>query len=198
MDTNIKIGVIIGSVREGRFAEKPALWIADEARKLPAAQVDVIDLKEVALPTYATGGYPSMVADGNYGSEVVNAFAKRIAAADAFIIVSPEYNHGYSSALKDALDSIWKEWNEKPVAFVGYGNVGGARAIEQLREVAVELEMAPIRIAVHLPSDVHRAVAQATSPVDPALFAPVDKKKDDMLAQLMRWSKALKAMRAAK
>jgi len=193
-DATIKIGVIIGSVREGRFGDKPAHWIFEEARKIAGVEAELIDLKEIKLPTYATGGYPSAVQDGNYGSDKLNAFAKSIGSADAFIIVSPEYNHGYSSALKDALDSIYKEWNNKPVAFIGYGSVGGARAIEQLREVSVELQMAPIRNAVHLPGDVYGAAVQATLG-DAKPFAPVAEKATGMLTQLLWWAKALKAAR---
>ena len=193
-DTNIKIAVIIGSVREGRFGDKPAHWIFGEAKKLPGVEVELIDLKEIKLPTFATPGYPSAIQDGNYGNEKLNAFAKSIGSADAFIIVSPEYNHGYSSALKDALDSVYKEWNNKPVAFIGYGSIGGGRAIEQLREVSVELQMAPIRNAVHLPGDVYGAAMKAVLG-DATPFAPVAEKATGMLTQLLWWAKALKAAR---
>ena len=191
---NIQIAVIIGSIREGRFADKPAAWIAGEAGKLSGVEVDVIDLKEVKLPTFAMPGYPSAIQDGNYGNDAVNGLAKRIAAADAFIIVSPEYNHGYSSALKDAFDSLYKEWNNKPVAFVGYGSVGGARAVEQMRAVSIELQMAPIRNAVHLPGDVYMA-AMKTSHADMSAFAPVAEKAQGLLTQLLWWARALKAAR---
>jgi NAD(P)H-dependent FMN reductase len=195
MYTKIKIAVIIGSIREGRYADKPAHWIAEEAKKLEGAEVELLDLKDIKLPQFASPGYPSQIKDGNYGNDVINAFAKKIAAADAFIIVSPEYNHGYSGALKDALDSVYLEWNNKPVSFIGYGSVGGGRVIEQLREVAVELQMAPIRTAVHLPTEVYMATMKETAPANPALFAPVAEKGTAMLTQLMWWAKALKAAR---
>ena len=195
MDTNtIKIAVIIGSIREGRFADKPATWIAEIVKQKAGVEVDMIDLKEVGLPTFATPGYPSAVQDGNYGSEIANTFAKRIGAADAFIIVSPEYNHGYSGALKDAFDTVYKEWNNKPVAFIGYGSLGGGRAVEQMRTVSIELQMAPIRNAVHLPGDVYGAAMKA--PIgDASVFTPVTEKAEGMLTQLLWWAKALKAAR---
>ena len=194
MENNIKIGVIIGSIREGRFGDKPAHWIVGEAKKMPGVEVELIDLKELKLPTYATGGYPSAVQDGNYGSDIINAYAKTIGGLDAFIIVTPEYNHGYSSALKNAIDPIYKEWNNKPVAFIGYGSALGARAVEQLREVAVELQMAPIRAAVHIPHDVYSAASQAALG-DATPFAPIAEKATTMLTQLLWWAKALKVAR---
>jgi NAD(P)H-dependent FMN reductase len=194
MDT-IKVAVIIGSIREGRFADKPAHWIADEAKKLAGVEVELLDLKDIKLPIFASPGYPSAVKDGNYGNDIINGFAQKIAAADAFIIVSPEYNHGYSSALKDAFDSVYHEWNNKPVAFVGYGSVGGARAVEQMRTVSIELQMAPIRNAVHLPVEVFRAAMMAPAPVDPSVFAPAAEKAAGMIEQLLWWAKALKAAR---
>ena len=192
---SIKIGVIIGSVRDGRFGDKPAAWIFNEAKRLEGVEAELIDLKQVKLPTYATAGYPSAVKDGNYGSDVVSGFAKRIEACDAFIIVTPEYNHGYSSALKDALDSIYREWNNKPVAFVGYGSAMGARAIEQLRQVAIELQMHPTRNTVHIPGDVYAAAMNAATAGDGAAFAPLAEKAAGMLTQLLWWARALKAAR---
>ena len=193
-NTKIKIQVIIGSIRPDRFADKPAAWITEAAKKIEGAEVEVIDLKDHPVPQFASPGYPSSVKDGNYGNEMINAFAKKIGAADAFIIVTPEYNHGYPGALKDALDSVYMEWNKKPVAFVAYGSALGARAVEQLRQVVVELQMAPMRAAIHLPSDVFMAVSK--EPTNLALFDPVAPKAADMLNQLMWWAKALKTARS--
>lgn len=90
------------------------------------------------------------------------------------IVVSPEYNHGYSAVLKNAFDHIYPEWARKPIGFVGYGNAGSARAIEQLRQVAVELQMWPIKAAIHIPTDVYLAVMkQQPVPPDPAVFDPL-------------------------
>ncbi len=97
---------------------------------------------------------------------------------------SPEYNHGYPAVLKNALDHSFVEWQRKPVAFVGYGNVGGARAIEQLRQVVVELEMVPLRHAVHILPEVVRVAREAARPVDPAVFASLEARADLLAADL--------------
>src|SRR5207244_1039413 len=117
---------------------------------------------------------PARVTDGDYGNPLANRWAAKVAEADGFVFIAAEYNHGYTAALKNALDWIYREWRRKPVAFVGYGNAGGARAIEQLRQVAVELHLAPLKAAVHLPAEVYRATAKETAPADPAHFAPVE------------------------
>jgi NAD(P)H-dependent FMN reductase len=111
-------------------------------------------------------------------------------------MVGPEYNHGYSAVLKNAIDWVFREWGKKPVTFVGYGNAGGARAIEQLRQVAVEMDMVPIRQAVHLPVEVYRAVMGVTAPADPALFEPVERLVGPMIDALVWWARALKTARA--
>ncbi|MBI3966262.1 MAG: NAD(P)H-dependent oxidoreductase [Chloroflexi bacterium] len=119
-------------------------------------------------------------------------------AADGYVIVTPEYNHGYPAALKNALDHTFVEWHRKPVAFVGYGGVGGARAIEQLRQVVVELEMAPLRHAVHILPEVMWEALAAASPVDPAVFASLEARADLLAEDLVWWARALAAARAAR
>jgi len=110
---------------------------------------------------------------GQYDDEGVQRWADRIADGDAFVIVSPEYNHGYPAVLKNAIDYIYPEWVNKPVGFVSYGNAGGARAAEQLRQVAIEMQMWPIRSAIHLPVAVYMAVMHESVPVSPELFKPL-------------------------
>ena len=116
---------------------------------------------------------------GKYANEIVKTWAEKINEGDAFIIVTPEYNHGYPAVLKNALDSIFQEWNKKAVGFVSYGNAGGARSVEQLRQVVIELQMVPIRNAVHISSEIYRAVMNEKVPVNPELFKglrnPVDR-----------------------
>ena len=97
----------------------------------------------------------------------------KITDGDAFIIISPEYNRGYTAVLKNALDSIFPEWNDKAVGFIGYGSVGGARAIEQLRQVVVELKMVPIRLSLHLPGEIFLATMNEQAPLDPEIFRPM-------------------------
>ena len=113
-------------------------------------------------------------------------------------MLTPEYNHGYSAVLKNAIDYVGaKGWAKKAVAFVSWGSVGGARAIEQLREVAVELQLAPIRASVHIPWPTYLAVAGEATRVKPELFAPVNDAKDALLADIIWWGNALKVAREA-
>ncbi len=146
-----KIKIILGSTRPNRVSEKLVPWINENLAD-KGTELEVLDLRNYPMPFYDQPMPPSLVKDGQYGNEMVRAWASKIKEADAFLIVSPEYNHGYSAVLKNALDSVYAEWNGKPIAFVSYGSVGGARAVEQLRQVAIELQMLPIRSAVHIPS----------------------------------------------
>lgn len=143
----LKIKVILGSIREGRFGEKPAKWIFEKA-KAKGLDVELLDLKDYPLPVFAEGQLPAMVS-GNYPNEVAKTWAAKIGEADGFIFVTPEYNHGYPSSLKNALDFIYGEWINKPAAFVGYGANGGVRSVEQLKQVVnSNLRMHPVPMGV--------------------------------------------------
>jgi NAD(P)H-dependent FMN reductase len=192
-----KILVILGSTREGRYGDKPADWITGQLAADPRFDPELVDLRDWPLPMFDQPRSPTRVTDGNYGNELANRWGPKVASADGYVIIAAEYNHGYTAALKNALDWVYREWNRKPVTFVGYGNAGGARAIEQLRQVAIELEMAPIRRAVHLPLDVFRATMKLAGPVDPALFAPAEPAAKLMLDDLAWWTAALAKARAA-
>ena len=142
-----RIGIIIGSTREGRFGEKPANWIHAIAKKRADLAVELIDLRDLALPFFNEPASPAWAPVKN---EAAQRWAEKLATLDGLIAVTPEYNHGASAVLKNAFDYAYREFNRKPIAFVGYGGVGAARAVEQLRLVAVELQMAPVRNAVHI------------------------------------------------
>ncbi len=190
MEKSLHIAVIIGSTRPNRFSEKPAQWIFNEVQKIDGVTAELLDLRDHPLPFFDQPESPSRVQDGNYGSDVVNKWAKKIAAADGFVIVSPEYNHGTSGVLKNALDSVYAEWNNKAVSFVSYGSVGGARAVEQLRLNAIELQMAPVRASVHIPGSIvwgsgWNAEAEES----------MKRSADTMLDQLVRWGHAMKTVR---
>lgn len=190
----LKIKVIIGSVRAGRFAEKAAKWVTGELGKQPSIEAELLDLKDYPLPFFDEPVSPSYAKDG-YDNETYKKWRAKIAEADGFVMVAPEYNHGYSAVLKNALDWVYYEWNRKPVGFVSYGSALGARAIEQLREVAVELQMAPIRHAIHIPTDVYLAASQKE--YEPALFAPSEKAVAPFVENLVWWGAALKRARTA-
>lgn len=188
----IKIEVIIGSTREGRFGDKPAKWIFDMLSKKERVEAELIDLRDWPLPFFNEAVSPSMN-QGKYANELAAKWAEKVGEADGYIIVTPEYNHGYSAVLKNAIDYVYNEWNNKPVAFVGYGSMGGARAIEQLREVAVELQMTPIRSAVHIPGFWN--YLDENSNLKTGSF---DKAAEGMIDQLIWWAQALKSARSAK
>lgn len=191
---NLHVKVIVGSTREGRFSDKAAAWIAEELKKQEAVAVEVLDLRDYPLPFYSDPISPAMVKDGAYSNEMVRKWSAKIREADAFIIVTPEYNRGTSGVLKNALDWLYQEWNKKPVAFVSYGSVGGARAVEQLRLTAIELQMAPIRMAVHIPGDQFLPVLLGKASASD-LFASMSKQAEAMIMQLLWWAYVLKNAR---
>lgn len=189
----LNIKVIAGSTREGRFSDKAAAWIAEEIKKQEEVMVEIIDLHDYDMPFFNESISPSFKQEP-YKNEAVARFTKKIEEGDAFVMVTPEYNHGTSGVLKNALDWVYQEWNNKPVAFVSYGSVGGARAVEQLRLNAIELQMAPIRNAVHIPGEQYFPVAFGKAEVKD-LFASQTKKVEAMATQLLWWTRALKKAR---
>lgn len=142
-----KIGIVIGSTRQNRFGDKPAQWIAAIAKERTDLDFELIDLRDFPMPYFDEVRSPAWAPSQN---EVAQRWQKKVDSLDGFIFTAAEYNRGPTAVLKNALDYAYKEWNQKAVAFVGYGGVGGARAVEQLRLHAVELQMAPIRTAVHI------------------------------------------------
>ena len=198
-ESQIKIKVIIGSTRKNRFSDKPGHWIYTEAKN-KTDEVEILDLRDYPMPFYNEPVSPAM-SGGKYSNEIVNKWSEKIMDGDAFIIVTPEYNHGYPAVLKNALDSIFPEWNRKAVGFVSYGNAGGARSVEQLRQVVIELQMVPIRRAIHIPVDVYMAVMNEKVPVDPDLFKPLRDRLDRIevfLTELISMAKTLKVAREQK
>jgi NAD(P)H-dependent FMN reductase len=197
VEPTIGIKIIIGSTRPNRFSEKPARWIYEETRKKDGIVAELLDLRDYPMPFLDQPISPA-VSGGKYENSIVKAWAEKIKDGDAFIVVTPEYNHGYPAVLKNALDSIFPEWNKKPVGFVAYGNAGGARSVEQLRQVVIELQMLPIRNAIHIPSDIYRAVMNETLPVNPELFKglrnPLDR-VELFLNELIWNARALKTAR---
>ena len=192
----LKIGVILGSVRQGRFGDKPAQWIFDELKKRNSVEATFLDLKDFNLPNFDQPVSPAWISEP-FKQENVARWTKAIGAQDGFIIVAPEYNRTVGGAMKNAFDWVYPEWNRKAVGFVGYGGTGGARAVEHMRNIAVELQMAPVRQGVHIMWDTMAPLMQATAPVDPSKFAPVQQTADVMIDELLWWSGALKDAREA-
>ncbi len=189
----LKIAVIIGSVRQNRFSEKTAKWIFELAKK-KEADVELLDLKDYPMPFLEDATPPSMVKDGNYSNPVVKKWAHKVKEFDAFILATPEYNHSTSGVLKNAIDQIFSEWNNKAIAFISHGSAaGGSRAVEHLRQISIELQMAPIRTGVHISNYWTGMDEKGTFN-----FAPYEQAAEGMIMQLLWWGHALKAARAEK
>jgi NAD(P)H-dependent FMN reductase len=184
-----RIGIILGSTRPGRNGEAVAKWVLENATQRTDAEFELVDLADFPLPHLDEPVPPSMA---QYTKPHTIAWAEKIASYDGFVIVTPEYNHTTSGVLKNALDYLFAEWNNKAVGFVGYGAVGGARAIENLRLIAGELMMADVRAAVTL--------FLASDFVNYSQFTPQPQQAAQLgvvLDQTVAWSKALEPVRNA-
>ena len=180
-DTPVRIGIILASVREGRRGEAFARWIRELLAERPDVEVELLDLLEWSLPPYRHPTPPN-AAEKSYPEGSLEArWRDRIAALDGFVIVTPEYNHSFPGALKNALDTVYTPWNHKPVAFVSYGGfAAGARAVEHLRLSAVELRMVPVRDEVNVRLPGYVADAQGR-PADPLYARKAQATLDDVL-----------------
>lgn len=146
----VHIKIITGSVRPGRFNTQPALWVAGIAKQRTDTEVEFLDLAEINLPFLDEPASPK---EQKYTQAHTKQWSLKIAEADGFVFVTPEYNHSFSPVLKNAIDYLFYEWNYKPVVFVSYGSLaGGARAVEHLRSVVAELKMYDLREQVMLPN----------------------------------------------
>jgi NAD(P)H-dependent FMN reductase len=189
------IKIILGSTREGRFSDKAGAWIKGELDKVAGVEAEVLDLRDYPMPFFSEAETPSYKSKP-YAEPTVVRWTAKIAEGEAYVIVAPEYNHGYPAVLKNALDWVYQEWNNKPVAFVSYGSAMGARTVEQLRQVAVELQMAPIRNALHMPYDIIVAIGKGVPAAE--AFAPYVERLGGLSSQLLWWGRALKVAREAK
>lgn len=186
-ETPLRVLVIVGSIREGRFGPVPAHWFARHAADRPDLEVHVVDLAENPLPMVLSDG------DGNL-PPVVTDVGRELAAADAVVVVTPVYNRGYPASLKNAIDWFHDEWAATPVGFVSYGGrTGGVEAVEQLRTVFVELHTMTIRNVLSFP-DFWEHFTDAGRPVDPRHTAAA---ADGFLDQLTWWARALREARRA-
>jgi NAD(P)H-dependent FMN reductase len=181
VDTPLRLEVIVASIRPERFAPVVADWFVRTAGSRPEFDTGVMDLLDIPLPP-----------DLSETPETAD-FRQRLAAADAFVAVTSEYNHGYPASLKTALDSAKHEWRAKPIGFVSYGGLsGGLRAVEQLRQVVAEIHMVSVRESVSF----HRARKRFDADGNTTDGAAIDA-ADRMLTQLAWWGRALSAARAA-
>jgi NAD(P)H-dependent FMN reductase len=194
----IKLGIIIGSSRPNRRAPIAARWVAEAAGRHAAivseeASVQTIDLADHSLPLLDE---PSLPIRADYRQPHTQRWAAAIDACDGFIIVTPEYNHSFPAALKNAIDFLFREWNDKAAGFVGYGGLGAARAVEQLRPVLAEVKVATVRTQVVLSKYTDLALL-----TDPDAWSPSAEQQTalaTMISEILEWSTALQTVRSGK
>ncbi|MCW4459120.1 NADPH-dependent FMN reductase [Microbacterium sp. MPKO10] len=182
-----KIAIILGSTRPGRNGKQVADWVFEQATRRDDAEFELVDLADYPLPHLDE---PLPPAVGQYKNEHTLTWSDKIAGFDGYVFVTPEYNHSTSGVLKNAIDFLHREWNNKAAGFVGYGGVGGARAIEHLRLVLAELQVATVRQTLTL--------SLATEFENYSSFAPNDSQAvflDTLFTQVIAWSQALEDVR---
>ncbi len=186
----LDVAVIMGTIRRERQTDRIAHWVCRTVDRRPDMAARLIDLRAFPLPFFDEPMPPAREGHGPVAAE----FARTIAAADAFVFVTPEYNHGVPAVLKNALDHLYVEWNRKPMAVVGYGGLdGGVRAVETLRQTAVELQMVAVRTCLTFP------IVQRSFPVDaeePNDALP-DRVAVALLDELSWWALLLRSARAS-
>src|SRR5712692_1408012 len=187
-----KIAIIISTTRAARFGEKPAKWIYDIATGRADMSVELIDLRDYPMPFFDEPATNAWVPSKN---EVAKRWQKKVAEFDGYIFVSAEYNRGIPAVLKNALDYAYPEWNRKPAAYVGYGSVGAARSIEQLRLVCVELQLSPTRAGVHIQRADFMAVWQQGKDIKELSY--LEQNSKTMLDELHWWASALMVARSS-
>jgi NAD(P)H-dependent FMN reductase len=184
----VKIGIIIGSTRPGRVAEQVGNWVYSIAQKRNDAQYELVDIADYNLPVYDEPVPPSM--GQNYAHEHTRKWSEKIASLDGFVFCTPEYNRATTGALKNAIDFLYDEWNNKAAGFVGWGSFLGARAVENLRLIMGELQVADVRAQVGL--------SLFTDFENFTVFKPGPHHEEGvngMLDQVVKWSTALKTLR---
>ncbi|WP_164234136.1 NADPH-dependent FMN reductase [Microbacterium hydrocarbonoxydans] len=182
-----KIAIILGSTRPGRNGKQVADWVLQQASQRDDAEFELVDLADFPLPHLDEPMPPST---GQYQNDHTRAWSEKIAEFDGYVFVTPEYNHSTSGVLKNAIDYLHAEWNNKAAAFVGYGGVGGARAIEHLRLVLAELQVATVRQTLTL--------SLMTEFENFRTFAPGDYQVgflNTLFDQVIAWSEALESVR---
>jgi NAD(P)H-dependent FMN reductase len=191
MSELLRIGIVLGSVRTGRFADRPGEWLLRLAARRTDATFELVDLRDYPLPFFDEPMSP-LRAPAKH--EVAQRWARKVGELDGFVFVTSEYNHSMPASLKNAIDYVYAEWNRKPAAFVAYGNAGGARAVEQLRLVLVEVQSAPIRSAVHVQrAEFIEMLLHGKTFED---FPQLAQAAETMLDDLIWWARTLRAGRA--
>ncbi|RSZ63814.1 NADPH-dependent oxidoreductase [Corynebacterium hylobatis] len=183
-----RIAIVVGSTRPNRNARDVAEWVHQHAPQGGDAEYELVDIADFDLPLLDEPMPPAM---GQYNNEHTKVWAEKVASFDGYIFVTPEYNHSVPAALKNAVDYLYAEWNNKAIGFVSYGSAGGTRAVEAWRLIAAELQMADVRAQVFL--------SFSTDFADMTTFTPTDGSTgalQDVFEQVTAWAKALESLRA--
>src|SRR5216684_5753509 len=188
--SKLKIAIIISTTRAARFGHKPAQWVRDIAAQRHDIDAEIVDLRDFPMPFFDEVASNAWAPSQN---PVAQSWQKKVAEFDGYVFVTAEYNHGIPAVLKNALDYAYPEWVKKAAGFVGYGSVGGARAIEQLRLVAAELQLATVRTGVYIQGADFMAVWKEGKELKDITYLQAGAK--EMLDQLAWWTKALKVAR---
>lgn len=190
-----RIAVIISSTRKARFADKPAAWLMEKVRDHPELDFELVDLRDYDLPFFDEAATNASVPSKD---ERAVRWQKKVAEFDGYLFVLAEYNRSLPAALKNALDQDYVGWNRKPAGALAYGSVGGARALEHLRNISVELQMVPLRNAVHIGgSDFFKVWSGGQNAPISEIEGNLQGSLKSMLAELVWWTKATKAAREA-
>lgn len=188
--SKLKIGIIISTTRATRFGHKPAQWVQDIAAQRDDIETEIVDLRDFPMPFFDEVASNAWAPSQN---QVAQRWQKKVAEFDGYIFVTAEYNHSIPAVLKNALDYASPEWNKKAAGLVGYGSVGGARAIEHLRLIAAELQVATARTGVYIQGADFMAVWKEGKELNDITYLQAGVK--EMLDQLVWWAGALKAAR---
>lgn len=191
--TKPRIGVIISSTRDTRFADKPAAWLMDKVKGHPDLEFDLIDLRDQNLPFFNEPASNLWMPSSDPNAV---AWQEKLAGFDGFVFVVAEYNRSITGALKNALDQAYKKWNRKPFAALAYGSLGGARALEHLRLIGIELQMVPLRNAVHIGGgDFFKVSPLGSDAPMSEIEAHLEGSLNAMLDELAWWAKTLQTAR---
>ena len=190
-----RIAVILSSTRQARFADKPAAWLMDKVKDHPELDFELVDLRDYDLPFFDEAASNAYVPSQDPRAV---RWQQKVAEFDGYLFVLAEYNHGMPASLKNAFDQDYVGWNRKPAGALAYGSMGGARSLEHLRQVAVELQMVPLRNAVHIGgSEFFKVWTGGQNAPMIEIEGVLQGSLTSMLDELVWWTKATKTARAA-
>ncbi|MBB1498225.1 NADPH-dependent FMN reductase [Paracoccus sp. MC1862] len=190
-----KIAVIIGSTRKARFADKPAAWLMEKVKDHPELDFELVDLRDYDLPFFDEAASNAWVPSQDPRAV---RWQQKVAEFDGYLFVLAEYNHSMPASVKNAFDQDYVGWNRKPIGALAYGSMGGARSLEHLRNVAVELQMVPLRNAVHIGgSEFFKVWSGGQDEPISEIEGVLEGSLKGMLEELVWWTKATKAAREA-